>query len=103
MTVEYDGSRIHRRLLFEEKNAERAGWDLGPMQTLLSAAYFYRDVLSLPHNLASGCVTGFWSTSAGKCLPGSPSPYYVYPLGLTLTGSAVEGAAVTGGLFLFFP
>ena len=97
------GYVVHRRLLFEEKNAERAGWDLGPMQTLLSAAYFYRDVLALPHNLASGCVSGFWGTSAGKCLPGSPSPYYVYPLGLTLTGSAVEGAAVTGGLFLFFP
>ena len=23
-----------------------------------------------PQALASGCVTGFWSTSAGKCLPG---------------------------------
>ncbi len=95
------GYVVHRRLLFEEKNAERSGWDFGPLQTFVSAAYFYRDVLSLPHNVASGCVYGFWGTSAGKCLPGSPSPYYLYPPGLTLTGSVVEGAVLTGGAFLF--
>jgi hypothetical protein len=92
---------VHRRLHFEEKNAERTGWDLGPAQTLISAAYFWKDTLLLPQSLASGCVYGFWDTSAGKCLPGSPSPYYLYPPGLTVTGTVVEGAVITGGFFLF--
>jgi hypothetical protein len=94
------GYVVHRRLHFEEKNAERQGWDLGPMQTLVSAAYFWKDALLWPQSLASGCVSGFWDTSAGKCLPGSPSPYYLYPPGLTITGTAVEGAIITGSAFI---
>jgi hypothetical protein len=94
------GYIVHRRLHFEEKNSERAAWDLGPMTTLVSAAYFWKDTLLLPQSLASGCVYGHWDTSAGKCLPGSPSPYYLYPPGLTLTGTAVEGVVVTGAVFL---
>src|SRR5262249_19306242 len=30
----------HRRLYFEEKNAERQGWELGPLQPFVSTAYF---------------------------------------------------------------
>ena len=92
---------VHRRLHFEERNAERQGWDLGPMQTLISAMYFWKDTLLLPQSLASGVVHGFWDTSAGKCLPGSPSPYYLYPPGLTLTGTLAEAAVVTGAVFVF--
>jgi hypothetical protein len=95
------GYVVHRRLYFEEKNAERIGWDFGPMQTLVSAAYFWKDTLSIAHTAASGCVYGFWDTSAGKCLPGSPSPYYLYPPGLTVTGSLTEGAVLTGLGFIF--
>lgn len=95
------GYVVHRRLHFEEKNGERAGWDLGPLSTVVSAAYFYRDVLLWPQSLASGCVTGFWSTNAGKCLPGSPSPYYLYPPGLTVSGTAFETLVVTGAAFIF--
>ena len=65
---------IHRRLHFEEKNAERYGWDLGFIQPLVSTLYFYKDSLLWPNSLASGVETGFWDTSAGKCLPGSPVP-----------------------------
>jgi hypothetical protein len=90
------GYVIHRRLHFEEKNGERAAWDLGPLSVLVGAGYFYRDVLLWPQSLASGCVTGFWSTSAGKCLPGSPSPYYFYPLGITASGSFAELAVLAG-------
>lgn len=95
------GYVVHRRLHFEQKNEERAGWDLGPLSTVVTAAHFYRDVLFWPQSLASGCVTGFWNTSAGKCLPGTPSPYYLYPLGLTVTGTAAETLAVTTATFLF--
>lgn len=92
---------VHRRLHFEEKNAERAGWDLGPLSVVVGATYFYRDALLWPQSLASGCVTGFWDTSAGKCLPGAPSPYYLYPVGLTVSGTAFETLVVTGAAFIF--
>jgi hypothetical protein len=92
---------VHRRLHFEEKNAERYGWDLGFIQPLVSAMYFYKDVLLWPNSLASGCAYGFWDTNAGKCLPGSPTPYMLYPPGLTITGGAFEGAIITGAAFVF--
>ncbi len=90
---------VHRRLHFEEKNAERYGWDLGIIQPLVSAAYFYKDILLWPNSLASGVAYGFWDTNVGKCLPGSPTPYMLYPPGLTITGSVVEGLFITGVAF----
>jgi hypothetical protein len=94
---------VHRRLHFEEKNAERYGWDLGFIQPFVSTAYFYKDVLLWPNSLGSGFEIGFWDTSAGKCLPGSPVPYYLYPPGLTLTGMFIEGGIVTGSAFILNP
>lgn len=94
---------VHRRLHFEEKNAERYGWDLGFIQPLVSTAYFYKDVILWPNSLASGLEVGFWDTSAGKCLPGSPIPYYLYPPGLTITGMLFEGGIITGTGFILRP
>jgi hypothetical protein len=94
---------VHRRLHFEEKNAERYGWDLGFIQPFVSAAYFYKDVLLWPNSLASGVEVGFWDTSAGKCLPGSPTPYYLYPPGLTISGLAAEAGIITGAGFILHP
>ncbi|VTU02146.1 Putative secreted protein OS=Rhodopirellula sallentina SM41 GN=RSSM_03940 PE=4 SV=1 [Gemmataceae bacterium] len=102
MQTTYDALYVvHRRLHFEEKNAERYGWDLGIVQPLVSSLYFYRDVLMWPQSLASGFAYGFWDTSAGKCLPGTPVPYYLYPPGLTITGTAFEGVIMTGMAFVF--
>ncbi|QJW95683.1 hypothetical protein [Frigoriglobus tundricola] len=95
------GFVAHRKLYLEERNAERAGWDFGPMQTLVSAAYFWKGTLTIPQSFASGFVYGHWDTSAGKCLPGSPSPYYLYPPGLTVTGTVAEGVLITGAGFIF--
>jgi hypothetical protein len=92
---------VHRRLYFEERNGERAGWDLGPLSLLTAVSHFYLDTLLFPQTFASGCVNGFWDTSSGKCLPGSPTPYYLYPPGLTLSGSVFEAGIVTGFAFLF--
>lgn len=94
------GYVVHRRLHFEEKNTERYGWDLGFIQPFVSTAYFYKDVLLWPNSLASGFCSGFWDTGAGKCLPGSPVPYYLYPPGLTITGSVVEAGLITGVAFI---
>ena len=94
---------IHRRLHFEEKNTERYGWDLGFVQPFVSTLYFYKDTLLWPNSLASGIETGFWDTSAGKCLPGSPVPYLLYPPGLTVSGMLFEGGIITGAAFILAP
>jgi hypothetical protein len=94
------GFIVHRRLHFEEKNSERYAWDLGFAQPFLSTAAFYKDVLLWPNSLVTGAVVGFWDTSAGKCLPGAPVPYYLYPPGLTITGTTAEAAVITGISFI---
>jgi hypothetical protein len=94
------GYVVHRRLLFEEKNAERYGWELGAAQPFVSAAYFYRDCLFLPYKVASN-IHECYETSAGKCLPGSPVPYYIYPPDFSVTGTVAELGVVTGLAFIF--
>lgn len=102
MRVNYDALYVvHRRLHFEEKNAERYGWDLGIIQPIVSTLFFYKDTLLLPNSLASGVAYGFYDTNAGKCLPGSPTPYMLYPPGLTITGTLTEAVIVTGATFIF--
>ena len=44
---------VYRRLYFEEKNAERYGWELGMFQPAVSTLYFFKDVALLPHNIAT--------------------------------------------------
>jgi hypothetical protein len=92
---------VHRRLYFEERNAERAAWDAGPFQMLISTSYFYWDAVMLPHNFVSGGFRERYETSAGKCLPGDPTPYLLYPPGLTRFGMLVEGGFYTGLLYIF--
>jgi hypothetical protein len=65
-------------LYFEDKNSERYGWSLGPIQPVVSGGIFYADLATLPLKLAffpwyhDDC-------SAGQCLPGDPVPYLLYP------------------------
>jgi len=92
---------VHRRLYFEEVNSERSGWDAGPIQSVISAGYFYKDVLFWPHNLASGFWKNRYDVSSGKCMPGSPSPYYLYPPGFTAGGTLAEAVILTGTVFIF--
>jgi hypothetical protein len=100
MHTAYDSLyQVHRRLLFEDKNSERYGWDLGIVQPFVSAMIFYKDVLFLPSSIGAGFAYGFWDTNAGKCLPGSPTPYMLYPPELTITGGLLEGAVITGAAF----
>lgn len=94
---------IHRRLHFEEKNSERQGWDLGFFQPFVSTASFYKDAILWPNSLVSGFEVGFWDASAGKCLPGTPTPYYLYPPGLTVSGMLAEAGVFTGASFILHP
>ena len=101
VTAYYEpGYVAHRRLHFEERNAERNGWDLGIIQPFVSTAYFYKDALLWPQSLATSLFTGMWDTNAGKCLPGTPTPYYLYPPGLTVAGLTWEATVFTGLTFL---
>ena len=93
---------VHRRLYFEERNSERYGWDLGLLTALVSTGYFYADTLFFPHNFAAGGFRERYETSAGKCLPGDPVPYLLYPPGLTPGGLTVEAVVVTGLVFVFW-
>jgi hypothetical protein len=90
---------VHRRLYFEEKNSERYGWDIGIAQPIVSSLYFYKDVLFWPAKLASNPFERY-DTSAGKCLPGSPVPYYVYPPEVDLFGATVGAATIVGAAAL---
>ena len=94
------GYVVHRRLYYEEKNSERYGWDLGIIQPLVSTASFYKDALLFPAHVASNLYERY-DTSAGKCLPGSPVPYYLYPEEITLFGATVGAVGVVGTAFVF--
>lgn len=91
---------VHRRLYFEEKNSERYGWELGIAQPVVSTLAFYKDTLLWPSKLASNLFERY-DTSAGKCLPGSPIPYFLYPPEIDLFGASVGAGVFVGGAFLF--
>jgi hypothetical protein len=84
---------VYRRLYFEEKNSERYGWDLGPIQPVVSTLAFLKDAVMLPHNFfAYPCRR--WETNAGQCQPGDPVPYLCYPPEITWSGVLAEVSAI---------
>jgi len=91
----------HHRLYFEELNAERYGWEAGPLQPFVSVGYFFRDFALLPYNFAVRPCQRF-DTNYGKCLPGDPVPYLCYPLELSLTGGLAEAGTIVA-LFALIP
>jgi hypothetical protein len=91
----------HGRLLFEQRNAERYGWDFGPAHPLLSAMVFVKDVVTLPYHVGTAPCRPF-ECSAGLCLPGDPVPLMLYPPEMSVSGLATEAAAVAL-MFALFP
>jgi hypothetical protein len=48
----------------------------------------------IPYNFAAR-PHQCYETSAGKCYPGDPVPYMIYPLELSVTGAAWETIVIT--------
>lgn len=91
----------HGKLLFEDRNAERYGWEIGMLQPFISGGLFFADLALLPCRLAkTPCDKG--ECSAGHCLPGDPVPFRLYPPEITTTGTLAE-AAVILALVVIFP
>jgi hypothetical protein len=94
------GYVVHRRLYFEEKNAERNGWDLGFIQPVASTLVFYKDALLYPMHVASNLGERY-DTSAGKCPPGNAVPLYLYPEEITLFGATVGAVTYVAAGYIF--
>jgi hypothetical protein len=67
------------RLFFHQINAERYGWDLGPLHPVLSAGQFYLDILKWPYYLTAAPCR-WYDCDTGWCLPGDPVPLRWHPL-----------------------
>jgi hypothetical protein len=88
------------RLLFQQVNMERYGWDLGILSPFVSGAEFFFDVLTLPYHVATA-PWRCYESSAGYCLPGDPVPLLLYPPELSAIGTIGEAAALLGVLAIF--
>jgi hypothetical protein len=94
------GYVCHGRLYFEQPNFDRAGWDLGTIAPGLNLAVFYYDTFMFPyHAWTNPCVC--YDCSAGKCLPGDATPFYLYREQFSVSGLAAQTLAVGGGFFVF--
>lgn len=92
---------VHGRLLFQQLNFERYGWDLGPVTPFVSAGSFIADFLMVPYNLAKDPFRR-WDASSGWALPGDPTPLMIYPVGVSASGSLTE-AIVVFAIIACFP
>jgi hypothetical protein len=92
---------VHRRLLFEQPNFDRHGWELGNLQPGISTLRFVYDVVALPYHSWTRPMQ-HWDSSAGKCLPGDSTPLFLYWEQLSFTGAVAQVGAVAGG-FIAFP
>lgn len=75
----------HGRLYFEQPNFERQGWDCSFFTPAINLGVFYYDIVTFPIHCLSrpGQCT---DCSAGKCLPGDPTPLYLYHEPCILSG-----------------
>jgi hypothetical protein len=90
----------YQRLLFEQKNLERGGWDLGVFTPFASGGKFFWDVVVLPYHVWTRPFQPC-ECSAGYCLPGDPVPLLLYPPELSLTGAIMEAGTIVGLVAIF--
>lgn len=91
---------LHGRLLFEQPNFERYGWDLGVMQPAVCLGVYFYDLALLPYHVCTRPLE-CTDSSAGKCLPGDATPLHLYREQLSVTGLLGQAAVVTGAIFVF--
>lgn len=90
----------HGRLLFEQPNFERAGWEIGYLTPGINMAVYYYDLFMMPyHSYTNPCAC--YECNAGKCLPGDATPFYLYREQFSVSGLAAQTLAVGGGFFAF--
>ena len=89
----------HKPLYFEDWNLERYGHSYGPLDPVFSAAHFFGTLPVLPYKMG---VELPWECvyPLGYYRPGSCAPWTVPAAPISCRGFAVEGATVTGLLFL---
>jgi len=95
-----NGYIVHERLLFEQVNLERYGWDLGVLTPVANVAAFYYDMVMLPYHCWSRPLDQM-DSSAGKYLPGDNVPLLLYPESFSLTGLAGMAGTYLAGPFIF--
>jgi hypothetical protein len=91
----------YQKLLFEDLNSERYGWDLGYIGPFVSAGIAVKDMLLFPMHAGTDMFR-VHESNAGYCLPGDPVPYLIYPPEVSLTGAILE-AGVVVTLIAIFP
>lgn len=94
------GYVCHGRLMFEQPNLERQGWNLGVLTPVAAVTGFYYDLALFPYHYWTRPLQR-WDCSAGKCLPGDPSPLLFYPEEYSLTGLLGQAAFIAGGIPIF--
>jgi hypothetical protein len=87
------------RLYFQDINAERYGWDLGPIHPVVSTAKFFYDFVLLPVHIVNDPFGH--DCSAGYCLPGDPAPFLLYPPEITLKGVIAEVGVILALVAIF--
>jgi hypothetical protein len=94
------GEVAHRRLFFEQKNFDRYLWEVGYLQPAISGSRFLYDIIVMPYHCGTEPLRR-WDASAGKCLPGDPTPLLCYGERFSVTGLTFQAAAVAGGILIF--
>jgi hypothetical protein len=94
------GYVCHGRLLFEQPNFERIGYDFGILQPAICLGVFYYDTALLPYHVFSD-LASLGECNVGKCLPGDQAPLLLPIERFSVTGLVGQSGAVIGGIFLF--
>lgn len=90
----------HGRLFFEQRDYERHAWDLGVLQSPVCLGRFWFDCITLPYHSGTRPFQRY-DTSAGKCIPGDPTPMYLYPPEFSLTGLILQAGSAAAIGFIF--
>ena len=94
------GYVCHGRLLYEQPNFERIGYDFGILQPAICLGVFYYDTALLPYHVFSD-LSCRGECNVGKCLPLDQAPLLLPIERFSVTGLVGQAGAVFGGVFLF--